>query len=156
MKIIVKNKFASIGGSSKVTDENGNDIFKVKGKFFSFTRKKKIYDMQGNLLYVVRNKFFKWWTKSAFIINSNKQKVARVKNRGIKVGFDVVGYGDEIAVNGWLMTGCKIIKNGKEIGSINTKFMSLMDTFEVDVLDGEDASFIVAMVIALDNITDRK
>ena len=45
MKIYVKNKLVSLGGSSTVKDANGNDIIKVKGKFLSLTRKKKILDM---------------------------------------------------------------------------------------------------------------
>lgn len=49
MKLFIKNKLTSIKGSSKVTNENNEEIFKVKGKFFSISRKKKIYDMQGNL-----------------------------------------------------------------------------------------------------------
>ena len=62
MKFCVKNKLLSLGGSSTVKDENGNDIFKVKGKVFSLTKKKKIYNMEGKLLYVVKNKLINWWT----------------------------------------------------------------------------------------------
>ena len=105
MKLYIKNKLISLGGSSTVKDENGNDLYKVKGKLFSIRRKKKIYDTNGQLLYIVKNKFFKWWTKSAFVLDSHKQKIARIKNRGLKVGFDVLGYGDEISVEGWLLTG---------------------------------------------------
>ena len=37
MELVVKNKFFSLGGSSKVLDENGADAFIVKGKFFSIS-----------------------------------------------------------------------------------------------------------------------
>ena len=44
MKVYIKNKFMSLGGSSTVVDQNKNPLFKVKGKILSITRKKKIKD----------------------------------------------------------------------------------------------------------------
>lgn len=155
MKIFVKNKFASLGGSSKVTDENGNDIFRVKGKLFSIRRKKKIYNMDKKLLYVVRNKFFNWWKHTSFIFNSEGMKIAKVANRAIKGGYDVLGYTDEIAIDGWGLGGYTILKNGQTVGAVKSNFMSLVDNFEVTIQDGEDPAFIVALIIAIDNIKDK-
>ena len=47
MKVYIKNKFMSLGGSSTVVDENKQPIYKVKGKIISITKKKKIKDMSG-------------------------------------------------------------------------------------------------------------
>lgn len=155
MKIYVKNKLVSLGGSSTIKDANGNDIFKVKGKFLSLTRKKKILDMEGKLHYVVKNRFFNFWTHASFIYSAEKQKLAKLSNRAFKTGFDVKGYGDEISIDGWLLTGCTIYKNGEKIGSVNSKALALSDTFEVEVNDNEDPAFIVALIIAMDNVRDK-
>ncbi len=40
MKVIIKNKFFSLGGSSSVKNENGEDVFFVKGKVLSPTHVK--------------------------------------------------------------------------------------------------------------------
>ena len=40
MRLYFANKFFTIKGSSKVTDENGLLQFYIQGKFFTFTRKK--------------------------------------------------------------------------------------------------------------------
>ena len=66
MKIFIKNKLISFGGSSTAVDESGNKVLKIKGKWvlFSPTKKKKIYDKNGKLLYIVRNKWFNWWKTS--------------------------------------------------------------------------------------------
>jgi uncharacterized protein YxjI len=37
MKLIIKNKFFSLGQGSSVKDEQGNDAFIIKGKVFSIT-----------------------------------------------------------------------------------------------------------------------
>lgn len=155
MKFYVKNKLASFGGSSVVKDENGKDLFKVKGKIFSLTKKKKIYDMQGKLLYVVKNKLINWWTHASYVKTPDKQTVCKVKNRGLKFGYDVTECSDEIAINGILLRGCQIIKNGKNIGTITAQFVSLSDTYNVDLIDDEDLAFMTAIVIAMDNIRDN-
>lgn len=155
MKFCVKNKLLSLGGSSTVKDENGNDIFKVKGKIFSLTKKKKFYNMEGKLLYVVKNKLINWWTHSSFIKDPEGQIVGKVKNRGLKFGYDVVGCSDEISINGWSLTGCQIMKNGEKIGSVTTQFFAMSDTFNVELNDNEDPAFITALIIAMDNVRDR-
>ena len=58
MQLFIKNKIVSVGGSSYVTDENGNRVYNVKGKVFSLTRKKEIKDLEGNTLFKVRNKLW--------------------------------------------------------------------------------------------------
>lgn len=155
MKFFVKNKFGSLGGSSKVYDENGTNLFKVKGKVFSFTRKKKIFDMDGKLLFIVKNKFINWWAHTSFIFDGEKQKIASVKNRVFKGGYDVVGYTDEIALDGWGLKGYTVLKNGKKVGSVKSNIMALTDTYEVEVDDEQDIAFMVAIIVAMDNVNDK-
>lgn len=155
MKLIIKNKLISWGGSSTVLDENGNEIFKVKGKVFSLRRKKTICDITGKKLFIVKNKLINFWTHKSFIYDSNKHKLASVKNRGFKGGFDVLGYEDEISLEGWGIKGYSILKNGEPIGEVKTNILSLTDTYEVIVQDGQDSAFIVALIIAIDNVRDK-
>lgn len=155
MKMLIKNKVASWGGGSTVTDENGKELFKVKGKFFSIMHKKRILDMDGKLQYFVRNKFFHLFTRSSFIFNAEKQKIAKLKNRAFKTGYDILGYEDEITIDGRLLSGCSILKNGEQVGTVSAKLLALSDTYEVEVSDSEDPAFIVAMVIAMDNVNDK-
>lgn len=81
--------------------------------------------------------------------------VASVKNRGFKGGYDVASATDEISIDGWGMKGYTIYKNGKQVGTVNPKIMSMTDTYEVNIEDTEDPAFIVAVVIAIDNISDK-
>lgn len=152
MKFVVKNQF-SINGNLKVFDENGKEIYFVKGNFFSLTNKKKIICSEdGKVCYVVKNKFFNWFIHTSYIFDKDKQKVARVKNRFAKGGFDVSGYGDQIAIDGWGIKGYSIVKNGEKIGEVKSN-LSLLGQFEVEVSDAEDVSFIVAVIVAMNNVT---
>ena len=58
MRLIIRNKWFTITGSSYIRDENEKELLKVKGKFFTVTDKKFIKELDGSLIYIVRNKFW--------------------------------------------------------------------------------------------------
>lgn len=160
MELTVKNKFFSLGGSSKVLDENGKDALVVKGKFFTITKKKFVRDLNGNLLFIVRNKFWNFIRRKALIYDANKKLIARViRDFKIRQSYTIEGAQEEIKVvaNGAVGLGfdMSITMGGKEIGHIKRPFVQWTDTFNVTVLDPEDAGFMVALIIAIDNIQDQ-
>ena len=157
MKLYVKNKFGSIGGSSKVLNENNEPAYKVKGRVFSITRKKRICDLDGNVLYRVRNKYWHFFLKSAFIYDADGEKIVTVKRKlRLKNDYSVQGTQDEIKIDGTIFGwNFKVIKNGEIIGTIKRNFTVFVDAFELDVDNPDDAPFMIALVIAIDNITDR-
>lgn len=161
MKFLIKNTFMSLGGNSKVTTEDGQLAYKVKGKLFSNliskTYKKVIKDANGKKLFVVRNKFWhKPFYKSALIFQNGK-KLATVQNSHfIKNGYEVTGATEEIKIEGkfWNLD---IMLGDKKIGHIAPpEKMTLDDAYTLEVEDPEDAPFLVAMMIAIDNIHDQQ
>ena len=158
MKVYIKNKFFSLGGGSSVVDENKNDVFKVKGRVFSITRVKKLYDIEGKLLYKIRNKWFNWFVHKAYIYDANNNKVAIVKDKwfNVKQEYFVQGYKDEIKVDGkFFSLSCNILKNGEVVGTIRRNINFIVDSFQLEAKE-EDMPFMIALVIAIDNITDKK
>ena len=156
MKLYIKNKIFSLRGSSSVTDEAGNNVFVVKGKMFSITRKKRVKDTNGKLLYKVRNKWINFVTHSAYIYDGEGTKVAKVKRKfGFKNKFIVEGYQSEIAIEGdFLSWTLDVFRNGTQIGTIRREF-ALLDSFVLETDTEDDAAFMVALVIAIDNIFDN-
>ena len=61
MKLLVKNKLFSLGGSSIVTDESNKTVYKVKGSLFSniisHTHKKKVKDASNKKFIIHRISF---------------------------------------------------------------------------------------------------
>lgn len=156
MKLYVKNKLVSLRGSSTVKDENDNDVFIVKGALFSLTNKKRVKDTDGNLLYKVRNKWFNVFTHSAYVYDGEGTKVAKVKRKfGIKNNFIVEGYQEEISVEGEIFSWTlDVYRNGGQVGTIRREF-DFTDSFVLETATEDDAAFMVALVIAIDNIFDN-
>ena len=132
--------------------------FKIKGKFLSPTHKKRIYDVNNSLLYTVRDKYFTFFNHSSLVFNAEGEKIARVKNKffSFKDNFIIEGYKDEIKIErtGWLSPS-KIERNGEVIGTITKQITIATDCYELDANE-QDISFLVALVIAIDNIQDNK
>lgn len=158
MKVFVNNKAFSLTGASKVVDENKQPIFNVKGKFLSIRKKKRVCDLDGKVLYRVQNKFFNMFEQSAYILDANKNKVAKVVNKlfDAKGSYIVEDCEDEIMVEGKIFSlESKIIKNGEVIGTIKRDLGFMGDHFVLDA-ETDNLPFLIALVIAIDNISDRK
>lgn len=156
MKIIVKNKFVSWGGSSKVEDASGKALYRVKGKAFSWTRKKTLLDLNGNVLYRIRNKWPTFILHSAFICDKDGNKICKVKqNLSFKHNYLIEETRDSIQVNGYILNGMQVTRNNQYIGTIKKEFWALRDYFVLDVPDDQDPTFLIALVIAMDNIQDK-
>lgn len=158
MKIYIKNKLWSLGGGSSALDENKNPVYEVKGRVFSITRVKYVCDLAGKRLFKVRNKWFNWFVHKAYIYDGDKNKIATVKDKWFNVNqeYFVVGYKDEIKIQGkFFGLSTQILKNGEVIGTIRRQITFINDAFELEASE-EDIPFLIALVIAVDNITDKK
>lgn len=155
MKVIIKNKLFSLRGSSSVKDEKGEDVFFVKGRLFSPTHVKWVCDKNNNKLYKVRNKWFNFFNERAYVYE-DKTKVASVNHPffgGRK--FIVEGFKDEILIEGnFFSLQSTITKNGKPVGTINRELITVSNTYILEA-DEKDMPFMIALVIAIDNIVDH-
>lgn len=158
MQLLIRNKWVSLGGSSVVKDVNENDYLKVKGKIFTFTSKKFVTDLNDNLLYIVRNKFWKLFIHRAFVLDKEGNKVATVRRKfwSLHDRYFIDSTLGQLEITGNILSfDYHIILNGREIGHIARR-ISLRDSFVLDIQDDVDIPFFVALVIAIDNIRDRK
>lgn len=106
----------------------------------------------------MRNKWFNWFVHSTYVYNAQKEKVARVKDKffSVKGDFFVEGYMDEIKIDGqFLSYTSNIVKNGEVIGTIRRQITLIADAFELEANE-EDMPFLIALIIAIDNIIDKK
>ena len=158
MKVYIKNRVFSLGQGSSVVDENKNALFDVKGRAISITRKKFLYDANGQLLYSIRNKWINFFVHKAYIYDASGSKIATVKDKWFNVNqeYFVMGYKDEIKIQGkFFGLTSQILRNGNVIGTVRRQITFIADAFELEA-DERDIPFIIALVVALDNIHDNR
>lgn len=158
MQVSIRNKWISLRGGSKVKDMNEKDVLYVKGKFWTVTRKKFVQDMEGNLLYTVRNKFWTFFVHKAMVYDKDGNQVAFLRRKfwSLHDHYFIDSKLGQIEIRGNILCfDYHISLNGKEIGHVSRK-ISLRDSFVLDIDDDQELAFFVALVIAIDNITDRR
>lgn len=158
MKVYIKNKFVSMGGSSFVLDEDKNKIFRIKGKIFSITRKKRIYDMNDNLLFSVRNKWFNFFRHRSYIYDAKNERIATVRDKifDVKGTFYIDDCEDNIKIEGkFLSPRATIIRNDEVIAELKREIFTIRDAFQLEA-EENDIPFLVALIIAVDNIVDNR
>jgi len=158
MDLMIRNKWISLRGSSVVKDVNENDVMKVTGKFFTFTQKKFIQTLEGETKYIVRNKFWRLFAYKAFVLDPNNQVVATLRRKVFSLHdrFFIESKFGQLEIKGNILCfDYHIFLEGKEIGHVARK-ISLRDSFVLHLEDERDPMFFVALVIAIDNITDRR
>ena len=139
---------------------NEKDVLYVKGKFFTFTRKKFVQDMDGNLLYTVRNKFWTFFVRKALVYDKDGNQVAFMKKKfwSFHDHYFIDTKLGQMEIRGNILCfDYHISLKGKEIGHVSRK-ISLRDSFVLSLDDEYDKElpFFVALVIAIDNITDQR
>ena len=158
MKVYIKNRVFSLGQGSSVVDENKNALFDVKGRAISITRKKFLYDANDQLFYSIRNKWINFFVHKAYIYDASGSKIATAKDKWFNVNqeYFVMGYKDEIKIQGkFFGLTSQILRNGNVIGTVRRQITFIADAFELEA-DERDIPFLIALVVALDNIHDKR
>ena len=158
MDLMIRNKWVSLRGGSVVKDVNEQDALRVKGKFWTVTHKKFVQTLNGETKFIVRNKFWRLFAYRAYIMTPDKHKVARIRRKIFSFHdryFIESEYGKLEIKGNILLYDYHIYLNDKEIGHIARR-ISLRDSFVLHLEEGVDPLFYVALVIAIDNITDRR
>lgn len=158
MELAIRNKWVSLRGSSVVKDTHEKDVLKVQGKFWTFTKKKFIQTLDGETKYIVRNKFWTLFQYRAFILSPDNKILSIIRKKVFSLHdryFIESPYG-QIEIKGNILGfDYHIYLEGKEVGHVARK-ISLRDSFILSLDDNLDYYFFVALVIAIDNITDQK
>ena len=160
IELAIRNKWISFRGSSVVRDINENDVLKVQGKFWTVTYKKFIQTLEGETKYIVRNKFWKLFAYRAYVIDpATGEKVVTIRRKVFSLHdryFMDTKFG-QIEIKGNILCfDYHIYLDGNEIGHVARR-ISLRDSYVLTLDDDRgDIYFWVALVIAIDNITDER
>ncbi len=155
---MIRNKWVSLRGGSVVKDVNEQDVLRVKGKFWTVTRKKFVQTLDGETKYIVRNKFWRLFAYRAYVETPDKKKICRIRRKIFSFHdryFITSDLGDLEIKGNILGYDYHILLNGQEIGHISRK-ISFRDSFVLHLEEGADPMLYVALVIAIDNITDQR
>jgi uncharacterized protein YxjI len=156
---VIRERFLSIGDDFDVLDEHGNKVFHVDGKVFSLRDKLVIEDLDGQELASVHRHLVS--LRPTYEIRIGGETAAEVKKKLFtpfreKFTIDVPGP-DDLEMRGDLLDHEYTIElGGDEVAAVSKRWLTIRDTYAVQIAAGQDPLLIICSVLALDLAIDRE
>jgi uncharacterized protein YxjI len=159
MRYVIRERFIRFGEDSDITDEQGRTVYQVDGKVFSLRNLLIVRDAQGNEAARVQRKLMAF--RPTYEISSNGEEMAEVRKKFFtpfhdEFTIDVPGPDDLEMVGNVFAHEYEIRRGDQTVATVSKRWISLTETYGVDVAPGEDDRLILACVLALDLAKDRE
>ncbi len=153
MKLYIKQKVFSIGAKFNITNENGEEIYRVEGEIFTLGRKLHVYDTSGEEVAFVQQKLLSIMPR--FYVYVNGEKIAEVLKEFtfLKPRYDIFGKGWTVEGD-FLAHDYAIMEAGSEIARVHKVWMSWGDSYELDIYDSDDEVGLIAVILIIDAVMD--
>ena len=155
---VIREKFFSIGDDFDVLDEHGTKLLHVDGKVLSIRNKVVIEDPAGNEVASVHRHLVA--LRPTYEISIGGEKAAEVRKKlftPFRESFtiDVPGP-DDLEMKGDLLDHEYVIeRGGVEVAAVSKRWLTIRDTYAVQVADGVDPLLVIGAVLALDLAMER-
>ena len=152
MILYIKQKVFSLTDSYNVYDENLEPVYRVESEFLSLLSKIHLYDMHDNELFFIKKNFTFMFAE--YEIYNGELLCAKVKQEFsfLRPRLSVTStYGDFDIQGEFFDMDFNVICNGELLGRISKEWLSLGDSYRLEVANQKDAAFFTALVIAIDN-----
>ena len=156
MRYVMREKILSWGDDFTIKDADGRNAYHVDGKVFSFGDKLSFTDMEGNQLVRIEQKLLSIGPQYE-IIRGNVT-VAVVKKHlftllRARFTVDVPGPDDLEARGNFLAHEYAFERDGREVARASKAWVSLSDTYAIDIDEREDAILILAAAVVIDLVS---
>jgi uncharacterized protein YxjI len=154
---VIRERLFSIGDDFDVLDEHGNKVLHVDGKVFSVRNKVVIEDLSGAEVASVHRHLVA--LRPTYEIRIGGEKAAEVRKKLFtpfhdKFTIDVPGP-DDLEMKGHLLEHeYTIEQGGREVAAVSKRWLTVRDTYAVQVAAGQDPLLVIASVLALDLAMD--
>jgi len=159
MRYVIREKFFRLGEDSTITDEFGRPVIEVDGKVFTLHHTLIMRDLNGNELARVRKQLVA--LGQTYHVTRDGQEIAAIRKKIIspfvdRFRVDIPG-SEELRVTGSLFEHNYTITWGNQVvATVSKAWISLTDTYGVDIVPGMDDVLILATVLALDLTADEE
>ena len=153
MKLYIKEKVFSWGDKFTVKDAYGEDKYIVEGEVFTFGKKLHVYDRSGREVAFIKQEI--WSFLPRYYVFCGDRQIAEIKKEFTFLfpRYTIEGLGWEID-GSFMAHDYQITKRGRKIVTISKEWMTWGDSYELDIADPADELVALAVVIAIDCVTE--
>ena len=153
MKLYIKEKVFSWGDKFTVKDAYGEDKYIVEGEVFTFGKKLHVYDRSGREVAFIKQEV--WSFLPRYYVFCGDRQIAEIKKEFTILfpRYTIEGLGWEID-GSFMAHDYQITKRDRKIVTISKEWMTWGDSYELDIADPADELVALAVVIAIDCVTE--
>lgn len=156
MRYLMRERILSWGDDFTIKDAEGDEAFYVDGKVFSFGDKLSFKDKDGKEVASIDQKLLSFGPQ--YEIMRDGTTVAVVKKQlftlfRARFTVDVPGPDDLEAKGNFLEHEYVFERDGRDIARISKKWLSLSDSYAIDINEGEDDVVILAAAVVIDLVS---
>jgi len=159
MRYVIREKFFGLGEDSDITDKAGNMAYRVDGKVLTLRDRLLIRDPAGNEAASVQRRLIA--LRPTYEVSIDGREAAEVRKHfftpfGDRFTIDLPGP-DDLELAGNILDHEFTIRRGDQtVATVSKRWLTLRDTYGVEIAAGEDDLLILASVLALDLADDRE
>lgn len=158
-RYVIRERFLRLGEDSEITDESGRPVLQVDGKVLSLRDRLVLNDTAGQEVATVHRKLVA--LRPSYEITVRGEEAADVRKHFFtpfrdRFTIDIPGP-DDLEMSGDLLDHEFTVTRGDDtVATVTKRWLSIRDTYGVDVAAGEDDLLILAAVLALDLAQERE
>lgn len=151
MRYIVKQSVISVDARYLIEDEAGNLAFKVYRQAISLMKRWFFRDATGVDNLIINKKIFSLLPKFEIFFNDDTYAIINKKFSLLNDTFEVTSsYGNYVIRGNKFSFEYQIFKNEVPVATVSKKWVSLGDTYGVEIDENEKATFLLALIISVD------
>jgi uncharacterized protein YxjI len=156
---LIRERLFRLGEDSNITDDQGRPVLQVDGKVLSLSNRLVVRNPQGKEVAQVHRKLAA--LRPTYEVSVGGQEAAEIRKDLFTPFGDRFTIGlpgpDEQEVRGNLVDHEFTIRRGDQtVATIFKRWLTMPDTYELDIAPGQDDVLILASVLALDLAEDEE
>src|SRR5687767_2239767 len=153
MQYVMKEKWLVLGNDFAITDRDGREVYYVDGRAFSIGDKLSFQDANRREVAFIRQRLLAWGptyeiTRGGELVAVVKKKLFTLLRCRFFVG--VPGPNDIEAQGNFFEHEYECVQGGRRLAQVSKRWISLTDTYGIDVADGADHILILAGAVVID------
>jgi len=159
MRYIIREKFFRLGEDSDISDETGQPVLHVDGKVFTLHDTLVVRDLAGNEVATVRRQLIA--LRPTYDVTVHGQEIAEIRKKLFspfvdRYTIDIPGP-DDLTITGSIFEHNYTIRRGDQVvATVSKAWISLTESYGVDIAQGENDLLILTSVLAVDLAQDRE
>lgn len=159
MRYVIREQFFRLGEDSMITNEAGQPVYEVDGKVLTLHHTLVIRDTTGHEVAKVQKQLIA--LRPTYEITLGGQEQAEVRKKLFspfvdRFTIDVPGPDDYEMKGSLFEHDFTISRGGEVVATVSKAWISLTDTYGVDIAPGQNDLLILACVLALDLAEDEE